>query len=110
MNIDTGMLAICSTVIAISIAIMQMLKYADTNNVFKRFYPLASFIIGLIIAGFFHLALVIAIMTALAIAGVYDGWKFTIAGQTTNTTLDTVPTEPSVSTAAPTSPSVPTSV
>ena len=83
--IDTQMLASCSSVIAISLAIMAMLKYADTNNVFKRFYPLASFIIGLIISYFVHLSVVIALMTSLAIAGVYDGWKFTITGQNSTT-------------------------
>lgn len=73
-------LATTALVIAIGIAIMQMLKYADTNNVFKRFYPLVSFLIGMAVSYFLHFTLIASLTTSLAIAGFYDGWKFTVMG------------------------------
>lgn len=82
MNInDFAPLVTPTLIVAIGIGIMQMLKYADTYNVFKRFYPLASFVIGIILSLLFHLSLVLSLTTSLAIAGFYDGWAFTVAGK-----------------------------
>lgn len=68
-------------VIGLGIGIMQMLKYADQNNVFKRFYPIASFIIGIILSFVFHFTVLIALTTSLAIAGTYDGFAYTLFGK-----------------------------
>lgn len=84
-----------AVVIGLGIGIMQMLKYADTYNVFKRFYPLASFIIGIILSILFHFSLLVILTTSLAIAGVYDGWTYTVMGKGQNNTEDVSPTAPS---------------
>jgi len=69
------------TVITITLAIMQALKYADPNNVFKRFYPILSILLGLGVGYFFHLSGILLLTTSLAIAGTYDGMKFSIMGK-----------------------------
>lgn len=83
MNIDPAILQPLVTpaiIVGIGIGVMQMIKYADPNNVFRRFYPLGSFVIGLILSYLFHFSLLMSLTTSLAIAGVYDGWKYTIMG------------------------------
>lgn len=110
MNLNVSDLGTPVVIIGLGIAIMQMLKYADTNNVFKRFYPLASFIIGMVISFLFNLSVTMSLMTSLAIAGTYDGWKYTIKGvfdgsssAPTNTTTPT-DTQPVDTTTPPTPP------
>jgi hypothetical protein len=74
-------LATPAIVIAISLAIMQALKYADPTNALKRFYPIVSLIIGIVLGVLFHFSLLVDLTTALAVAGTYDNVAFTILGK-----------------------------
>lgn len=82
--------------VSISVGLVQLIKYADEGNKLIRFYPLISFVTGLLVSlVVFHIDFATAIVTGLSAGGAYEVAKTTVMNVYGATHSET-PTSPSL--------------
>lgn len=69
------------TLVGVTIAIMELIKMTDTEEKYKRFYPLASAVIGAGLALATGMWWFMALTVGLAASGVYKAAKMSIMGK-----------------------------
>jgi hypothetical protein len=93
-------LAPVAIVVSVTIGVVQLFKNIDVEEQYKRFYPLFSFTVGMLLSYFvFSLDIVLALVTALAASGTYEVTKRSILGIESTTKVkseDQTPTEPAL--------------
>lgn len=60
------------TSVALTIAVVQLIKQVDVKNTLSRFYPIFSAVIGVGFGFYFGLSFVTSLTIGLAAAGTYD--------------------------------------
>lgn len=81
--IASGLLEVAplAVVVSITIGIVQLFKNIDAEAKYSRFYPLFSFVVGMILSlVIFHLDVAVALVTSLSASGTYEVTKRSLLG------------------------------